>query len=112
MKEMGSEQEQKDTADASLMVSALDPPSKDTFLMMDAWIWLQTLLRRQFESGCPGVPREHRTQLEVRDQGWTQTQMYLPLSFPVPIPCSHLPPPGYLDLTAGTLSEDINLYRH
>ncbi|KAI4574889.1 hypothetical protein MJG53_002829 [Ovis ammon polii x Ovis aries] len=61
---MGSEQEQKDAADASLMVSALDPPSKDTFLMMDAWIWLQTLLRRQFESGCPGVPREHRTQLE------------------------------------------------
>lgn len=30
MKETGSGQEQKDAADASLMVPALDPPSTDT----------------------------------------------------------------------------------
>ena len=46
VKEMGSGQEQKDASDASLMVSALDPPSTDTFLLMDAWFWLQTLIRR------------------------------------------------------------------
>ena len=115
MKETGSGQEQKDAADASLMVPALDPPSTDTFLMTEAWFRLQTLIRRLFDAGCPGVPREQKDpaggERPSHLRGWTRTQMYLHPSFPVPTPCSHLPPPGHLDLTAGTLSDDTNLSR-